>query len=206
VQEVIDSPPAGLRERKKAERRLALIDAAHRLVEERGFDCVTVEDIAAAAGVSTRTFFNYFDTKDDAIVPAITWPSGDTSTAQFVEGGPTGDLASDLDLLLRRALESWQTHAERSATAARLAAQYPQLVARRAAGIERYRVEVAALFAARAGRTRPEPEDTIGALAFVHLLRGAIACWESDPDGAPPAEHLSSVRARLRALAAEPAP
>jgi AcrR family transcriptional regulator len=58
----------GLRERKKAETRAALSWAAFRLTVERGFDNVKVEDIAEAAGVSPRTFNNYFSSKGEAIV------------------------------------------------------------------------------------------------------------------------------------------
>lgn len=58
----------GLRERKKAATRAALSWAALRLTVERGFDNVRVEDIAAAAGVSPRTFNNYFGGKGEAIV------------------------------------------------------------------------------------------------------------------------------------------
>lgn len=57
----------GLRERKKADTRRALSDAALRLVFERGLDGVTREDIAALAGVSLRTFNNYFTGKYEAL-------------------------------------------------------------------------------------------------------------------------------------------
>jgi len=59
--------PAGLRERKKIATRKALGVAAMQLVIERGVDNVLVEDIAEAAGVSTRTFNNYFSSKYEAI-------------------------------------------------------------------------------------------------------------------------------------------
>ncbi|MEU8662561.1 TetR/AcrR family transcriptional regulator [Actinoplanes philippinensis] len=57
----------GLRERKKAETRAALGWAAIRLTAERGYDNVRIEDIAEAAGVSPRTFNNYFSSKAEAI-------------------------------------------------------------------------------------------------------------------------------------------
>jgi AcrR family transcriptional regulator len=58
---------SGLRERKKQATRDALSWAALRLVVDRGWDGVLVEDIAAAAGVSPRTFNNYFSSKAEAI-------------------------------------------------------------------------------------------------------------------------------------------
>jgi AcrR family transcriptional regulator len=57
----------GLRERKKVATRHALGVAAMRLAIERGLDSVLVEDIAEAAGVSARTFNNYFASKYEAI-------------------------------------------------------------------------------------------------------------------------------------------
>ena len=69
-----------MRERKKAETRDALASAALSLADELGPDRVTVDEIAAAAGVSARTFFNYFATKEDAIVG-----SSESSTARVVQ-------------------------------------------------------------------------------------------------------------------------
>jgi len=57
----------GLRERKKADTRRALSDAALSLAFERGLDNVTRDDIAALAGVSLRTFNNYFSGKYEAL-------------------------------------------------------------------------------------------------------------------------------------------
>jgi AcrR family transcriptional regulator len=61
-----------LRERKKQATRKALRDAALRLALERGPGNVRVDDIAEAAGVSPRTYNNYFSSRDQAIVAAVT--------------------------------------------------------------------------------------------------------------------------------------
>lgn len=66
------TPPPGLRERKKQATREALREAALRLAVERGPDQVRIEDIAAAAGVSPRTYHNYFASREQAIVSAVT--------------------------------------------------------------------------------------------------------------------------------------
>ena len=60
-------PAMGLRERKKLETRDRLSAAAIGLIVERGWSAVTIEDIAAAANVSVRTFRNYFSGKAEAV-------------------------------------------------------------------------------------------------------------------------------------------
>jgi len=57
--------PVSLRQRKRARTRAALIAAALELFERQGFEATTIDEIAAAADVSPRTFFRYFTTKDD---------------------------------------------------------------------------------------------------------------------------------------------
>ena len=59
---------AGLREQKKQKTQAALQRAALELVAAHGFDRVTIDDIAAAAGVSRTTFYRYLATKEDALL------------------------------------------------------------------------------------------------------------------------------------------
>jgi AcrR family transcriptional regulator len=84
---------SGLRERKKLATRLALHEAALRLVADRGLDAVSVDDIADRADVSPRTFFNYFPSKIDAILGLD--PEGPHRQAAAFLGRPADESATD---------------------------------------------------------------------------------------------------------------
>lgn len=93
----------GLRERKKLETRHRLRAVSLRLATERGVEHVTVEDIAAEADVSTRTFFNYFSSKEEALIGPD--PSSAAELAQALADRPAGEppLESLRALMLMRA-------------------------------------------------------------------------------------------------------
>lgn len=58
----------GIRDKKRRETRRRILEEAVALVDAHGFDNVTVDDICEAAGISRRTFFNYMDSKDEAVL------------------------------------------------------------------------------------------------------------------------------------------
>jgi AcrR family transcriptional regulator len=64
----MSEPGMGIRERKKQRTRQALRQAALQLFLERGFEATTIADITAAADVAPRTFFSYFQTKEDVVL------------------------------------------------------------------------------------------------------------------------------------------
>lgn len=75
----------GLRELKKRQTRVAMHRAALELVAEHGFTQVTVDMIARRAGVSTRTFFNHWNTKDAAVLGVIMGDSREVADRLRVE-------------------------------------------------------------------------------------------------------------------------
>jgi AcrR family transcriptional regulator len=60
-----------LREQNRQSRRLRIIQAATRLIEREGFDCTTVEKIAAKANIGVGTFYNYFKSKEELAIEVL---------------------------------------------------------------------------------------------------------------------------------------
>src|ERR1700723_2775997 len=71
AREAPDAPAEGLRARKKRLMRQQLSDTATRMFVERGFDAVRVAEVAEACGVSEKTVFNYFPTKESLVLDRL---------------------------------------------------------------------------------------------------------------------------------------
>ncbi|MGW8766472.1 TetR/AcrR family transcriptional regulator [Streptomyces sp. NPDC055815] len=94
--------PTGLRERKKARTRQALSDAAIALFLEKGFDGVSVAEVAAAAEVSKPTLFRYFPAKEDLVLHRFA--DHEDESARVVEAG-RAEGAAPLDALYAHLLD-----------------------------------------------------------------------------------------------------
>ncbi|RZT84244.1 TetR family transcriptional regulator [Pseudonocardia sediminis] len=176
----------GLRERKKQATRVALAEAALRLSVEHGTDTVTVEQIADAADVSVRTFFNYFSAKEEAIV------AGDVDAAgRMVEAFRDRPAGEPLFTALRHALLEMVDDPDQRdrITAQRGLSQSPSLLAHR---IGAFVVRERALAEAVAERIGADPDrdvyPSLVAASAMAGLRVAVQRWpgSASPDATGP--------------------
>jgi AcrR family transcriptional regulator len=164
-----------LRTRKKAATRQSLHDAALRLAMAHGLDGVTVEDIADEAGVSRRTFSNYFANKEDAILHS------DRERMRRLLALLTARPAEEAPwLALRRA--ATDLYIDRVMPAPewveqlRLLRRHPSLLARQAADQTAVERELAAVLVARAPGMDTELARLM-ATTFLAASRTAGALW-----------------------------
>lgn len=98
---VVAEADLGLRERKRIATKRAIQLAVLRLARENGLDQVTVDDISRDANISPRTFFNYFPSKESAVIGESPMNLTESQTAAFVTAGPGRDVLDDLRVLMR---------------------------------------------------------------------------------------------------------
>ncbi len=167
----------GLRERKKLATRRALREAAVRLTLENGLENVTVEAISAAADVSPRTFFNYFATKEDALLDDVSSTPDEEVREAFVAGGPTGVFVDDLSaLLVASLLGSGDLETRRADMAQRklLMEREPHLLPGLLSRFHNMELGLASTIAERAGAPADDPRSQLAAAAAMSAVRQAM--------------------------------
>ncbi len=170
---------AGVRERARDAMRAELADELFDVLVERGFDQVTVEDVARQGGISRATFFRYFGSKEDLVVASLQSPGSDFGAAVRALGqGPDESLWA----LVRRALAPTVAAMEvRHASLRprlRMISSHPSLRGRLA---ERRVSQEESLADALAERSDPR---TARVLAVVAMAAFDLAWreWSDDPD------------------------
>jgi AcrR family transcriptional regulator len=170
----------GLRERKKEQTRQSIAETAWRLFAERGYDRVTVAEIARAAQVAEATVFNYFPTKEDLfysrleafgdqLVEAIgARPAGEPALAAF------GRFLLESGGWLRQAGAGDGAALDRLRTVNRLIAASPALLAREQLAIARSTRVLADLLADQTGAGPDDIAPQVAANALMGVQRALL--------------------------------
>jgi AcrR family transcriptional regulator len=165
----------GLRERKKQQTRRAIVDAAQQLFAARGFDAVTVAEVAREANVSEGTVFNYFPTKEDLFYGGM--EAFETQLIGAVRDRAPGEtvLAAFRDFVLEgtRRLAADDV-AELIANAARIVTASTALRAREREIVAQSTDELAELIAAETGARAGDVEPHAAAAALMGVQRALV--------------------------------
>jgi AcrR family transcriptional regulator len=166
---------AGLRERKKQRTRETIAAAAMELFAERGFDAVTVAEVAQAADVSTATVFNYFPTKEDLVYDRF--EAFEQELLAAIRERPAGESVLDAfgRFILDRARQgAGRDFGKRVATTARIITGSPALLARERQIVGRYADALAELIAAETGAAADDLRPRVAAGSLMAVHRGLI--------------------------------
>ena len=164
----------GLRARKKRQTRQLIFETASRLFAERGFDAVTVADVARAADVSGVTVFNYFPTKEDVVLYDAYDP---VAIRMFLER-PKGE---PLEVGLREVLKNLAALFERDErmilARGRFFFEVPALRARLWDELEGAQLLILEMLAKRTGRSPDDFELRVAARVVTAAILEASKEW-----------------------------
>lgn len=188
----------GLRAEKKQRTRAAILSAAWRLFADHGYDAVTVQQVAAAAGVAPATVFNYFGTKEDLFFPRL--EEFHEELVAMVTQRPAGSSVLDAVRaffassggLLAGAATGDATAGERLRTLNRVVEESPALQARELAAMER---STGALTTALLEETGPDGDEILArtaAAAIVGMHRALVLRVRRRVLGGEPLETLAA--------------
>ncbi len=167
----------GLRERKKQQTRQLLERTARRMFTQRGFEQVSVAEIARAADVSEATVFNYFPTKEDLVYGRM--ETFEDELVQAIRNRPANEpilvAFGRFVLQPRGLLAATDDHtAEELARVSRMIASSPALLTRETQILARYTDTLASMIADEAGAGRDDPRPWITANALIGVHRALL--------------------------------
>jgi AcrR family transcriptional regulator len=168
----------GLRERKKRETRELIAQTARRLFRERGFDAVTVDEVARAAGVSRKTVFNYFPAKEDLFFSGLELFEAELVDAVRTRGAGESILAAFTRFVTERSgllAAEGPGAGERLYTLNRVVADSPALMAREQRIHAAYTDALAGVIAEETRASADDIGPWIAANAMMGLHRALIA-------------------------------
>ena len=199
----------GLRERKRLATRRAIQVAAVRLVAENGLDRLTVDEIGRVADISPRTFFNYFPTKEAAIVGDSPSLPDEQFVTGFVEGG--GSFLEALADLFTEAVERAAEDRELTQLRRTIIKQNPQLFAMRISSMHEFQHEIETVIARRLRFENPDLDEVslasranLTTHVAVGAMRHAWLHWSNDGEGADLSQRLHESFRLLEGLLASP--
>jgi AcrR family transcriptional regulator len=198
------STEPGLRERKKERTRQLIADTARELFVARGFDRVTVAEIARAAEVAEQTVYNYFPTKEDLVFHRL--ESFEEELLEAIRSRAAGESVLDAFgrfVLEPRGLLADPDSSERLKPILRMILESPALVERERQALARYTDALAALLAAETGAAPDAVEPKVVANALMGVHRALLDLVRPRAlAGVPPRRLAREVRAEgERALA-----
>ncbi|MCI7457381.1 TetR/AcrR family transcriptional regulator [Actinomyces urogenitalis] len=174
--------PGGLRAARAHRTRAALQEAAFRLATERGYEATTIDDVAAAAGVSRRTVFNYFSSKADLF---ILGPQTPTQEAVETFVAAQGNLLDDLATLLATTVPAtgpYDVHGTRFRQLRTILHDTPELLPELQERVRLHQSVVRAALARRLGLSLTDPRTTTASALAATLIKTSITLWAGDPD------------------------
>jgi AcrR family transcriptional regulator len=186
----------GLRERKRQQTRERLTRAAMALFLERGFEATTLDDIAAAADISRRSFFHYFASKEDVV---FAWQEETTAALiAAVAERPAGEsmltAAENAISAMARQLEPGEAIAM-----ARLKRDNPALQARDQVKYEKLERALAAALEKRAGH-KTELQARLVAMIATGAMRIGGELWAAEGAREKPEALVKRTFAAIRAI------
>ncbi|NUT70727.1 TetR/AcrR family transcriptional regulator [Pseudarthrobacter sp. C4D7] len=177
----------GLRERKRAATRSAITSAARTLTADRGLNGYTVEEVCGAAGISRRTFFNYFPTKEDAIIGHADDDIPADVIEEFVAGGsgsPAGHISPtlfrDLVALSLRLADGMSASEEDTRQLIGVVKKEPQLIVKIIGVTEQREAQFARDVARREGVAPDHPVVQMAVVLLSTIARKSSMAYFSD--------------------------